>query len=100
MTYTHLISISLPNRPLQIKEWLDIALVSASYDVPTALFLDEKLIAELKNQPHIEIIQALNLLADFSIPMFSQQADTLYQQTIEASSLISLQRVSQHHLSF
>ncbi len=100
MTYTHLISITRPNSTLHIKEWLDIALVSSSYDISTAVFIDSNIVMILKENPSIDIEQSFNMLKDFGIPIFSQNDGTLYGQKLITSPLRLLETISKHHFTF
>ncbi len=100
MTYTHLVSITQPNSKLHIKEWLDIALVSASYDISVALFIDSEIVTTLKENPCIDIEQSFNMLKDFDVPLFSQNDGTLYGQKLTASPLTKLETISKHHFTF
>lgn len=99
MQYNHLIIIDNPDSVLHFKEALDIALVSASYDIPAAVFLTPSAIALL--QPNsVELAQSINMLADFSVPLFSEKNQLLYEQTIKKQLLIELKNNSRHHLLF
>ncbi len=100
MTYTNLVSITQPNSTLHIKEWLDIALVSVSYDIPTAIFIDSEVISYLHQNPCTDIEQSFNLLKDFEAPIFSQNDGTIYGQKLSANSISSLNALSLHHFSF
>ncbi len=70
MTYTHLIVLKNSHDSLSIKEFLDIALVSASYDLW------------------------------FAIPLFAEVSTTLYEQPLTPVLLSQLQADSRHVLVF
>lgn len=99
ISYTHLIAIQTPTSATHLKEWLDIALVSASYDINTAIYLDTAVIVNYQTLPPM-IEQAFNMLADFEIPLFSNQSQQWYGQTLTAKPLVTLQQQSRHCFIF
>lgn len=105
-TYTHLIAITDCPAPSLIKEYLDIALVSASYDIPTVIFLANDVVTVLSNNTSPIIEQSLNMVADFDIELFTEQcADcpsptTLYRQTLSIAPLSTLKAHCKHHFIF
>ncbi|MGY0399149.1 MAG: hypothetical protein ACWIPH_04275 [Ostreibacterium sp.] len=100
MTYSHLIILNHPHSALHAKEYLDIALVSASYDIPTAIFISKVSIQVLKTQQSIAIEQTFNMIGDFAIPLFSEESDKLHQQISIAITLTELKAKSQHIFTF
>lgn len=98
--YTHTVALITPHEALQTKEFLDIALVSASYDIPTAVFFSAAVLRRLQEHPAVELEQALNMLAEFEVPLFSEHTATVYGQSLAAQSLAALAADSQHTLSF
>lgn len=99
-TYTLLISIRYLCYPNNLKELLDIALVSASYNITTAVFINAALITVLQQQTDPTIEQVFNMLADFSVRLFSDTEHMLYEQTVTATNWEQLQQSSQHHYAF
>lgn len=100
MTYTHLIAITQPVSDLHFKEYLDIALVSASYDSTCAVF-----IANTAALPHVDennptLAQSFNMLAEFDVPLFSEHSISVYQQALSACDLADLTAISKHCLIF
>ncbi len=110
MTYTHLIALTKPANELQTKEYLDIALVSASYEISTAVFLTHPVIHKLQQTETALLRQTFNMLAEFSIPLFTEPLFTkpllaenhtrLFGQVITAIDFDALCRQSKHLLLF
>lgn len=102
MTYTHLIALLKGDSERIIKEYLDIALVSASYEIPTAIFLSEQVINFIRQHNCPTIEQSLNMTTDFNIKLYTDNPmpSALYQQTIHTSTLTDLQHNSKHHFIF
>lgn len=99
--YTHLIIIQQPASDLHFKEALDIALVSASYDIPTAVFIDSAVIKPYQEKPaSAELEQSFNMLAEFNVGLFSNKAVTFFQQPLQLTDLYNLQTTAKHHLFF
>lgn len=98
--YTHLIVLKTPYGELQTKEFLDIALVSASYDAPVAIFFDSVVLPTLQQFSSIELVQAFNMIKEFEIPLFAAQTTTLFGQVVPYQSLAVLSDKSQHVLTF
>lgn len=102
--YTHLIALIDTQSLLSIKEFLDIAVVSASYDISVAVFMESTVITYLKKETHkeknIELEQVFKMIGEFQVPLFSTQTTSLYQQKMLTASLTDLQTDSQHVLFF
>lgn len=102
MKYTHLIGIQSSCSELLLKEYLDIALVSVSYDIATAIFLSADVIDSIQqnNSPVLE--QSFNMIADFGLAIYTDQptSTVLYQQQLHSSTLADLQHISKHHFIF
>lgn len=99
-TYSLLVSLTQADTAMNLKEYLDIALVSASYEVTTAIFIDNALMRLLQRQTDAAIELAFNMIADFDIPLFSDKKTTLYECTATAANLADLHDNSQHHYPF
>lgn len=99
-TYTLLISITSSYDSSHLKEWLNIALVSASYQMTTAVFITSTLISALQQQTDPAIEQTFNMLGDFNVTLFSDKENTLYGQSITATNRENLQQNSRHHYDF
>lgn len=101
-TYQHLIILSQPHSPLLTKEFLDIALVSASYGMASAVYFDSAVVSALSQQDSDELKQLFAMLAEFDIPLFANvlEETRLFEQNIRPAELSSLQADSQHILSF
>lgn len=100
IAYTHLVVLEKQRDSLQLKEFLDIALVSASYDVPTAVFFSEAVVTAVQTTPTVELEQAVNMLAEFDIPLFAETEARIYEHTVLAQPLSALKQCSQHVLIF
>ncbi len=105
MTYTHLIALTKPANELQTKEYLDIALVSASYEISTAVFLTHPVIHKLQQSETALLRQTFNMLEEFSVPLFTEPllAENnihLFTQIITAIDFDELCRQSKHLLLF
>ncbi len=110
MTYQNLIIIENPASELRFKEALDIALVSASYEMRVAVFIDEKVIENDKYQSSVELEQSFNMLAEFSVPLFSNinsdtdvstdKPITFYNNELQPIALSVLQKSAKHQLVF
>lgn len=99
-TYTHLIALSPTDDEQLIKEYLDIALVSASYDIPTAVFIAPQLVYYMQQHKPIALQQSLNMLAEFDVPVFSNARMQLFDKTLACAELEQLQQNSKHALLF
>lgn len=95
--YTHLIILSRPTDLLPLKEFLDIALVSASYDISTAVFINHTVIEHIQQNPSIELEQSFKMLTEFSVPIFSEQPNECYGTAVTADCLDNLRQQAQHH---
>ncbi len=110
MTYTHLIALTKPANELQTKEYLDIALVSASYEISTAVFLTHPVVNKLQQTETALLRQTFNMLAEFSIPLLTEPLFTkpllaenhtrLFGQVITPIDFEELCRQSKHLLLF
>ncbi|MBS9781308.1 MAG: hypothetical protein KGV56_02320 [Gammaproteobacteria bacterium] len=104
MTYKNLITIKNPASEMHFKEALDIALVSASYEMRVAVFIDEKVIENDEYQSSVELAQSFNMLAEFSVPLFSDtttdKPSTFYNNQLQPIALSVLQKSSKHQLVF
>lgn len=98
--YTHLVALIEPKPTLQTKEYLDIALVSASYDITTAVFLSDTVVLALRDAPSIDIEQAFAMLEEFAVTLFAESEQTLYGQQLQAIRLIDLQSDCRHVFCF
>ncbi len=105
MTYTHLIALTKPAGELQTKEYLDIALVSASYEIKTAVFLAYSVINKLQQSETALLRQTFNMLGEFSVPVFAgppytENDSQLFEQMILSIDFDELCRQSKHLLLF
>ncbi len=104
MNYQNLIIIENPTSELHFKEALDIALVSASYEMSVAVCIDEKVIENNEYQSSVELAQSFNMLAEFSVPLFSNTTTdkpvTFYNNQLQPIALSVLQASSKHQLIF
>lgn len=102
MQYIHLIAINHHHSADVIKEYLDIALVSRSYDIPTAIFLHNSVVNKLLQRSEVVFEQTFNMIAEFDISLFTNQEPKalLYKQSLQVSSLSDLQKQSKHHFIF
>ncbi len=99
-TYTHLIVLKNSRDSLSIKEFLDIALVSASYDLCSAVFFDAVVVNALQQSTDIALKQTFHMMAEFAIPLFAEVSTTLYEQPLKPVLLSQLQADSRHVLVF
>lgn len=110
MNYQNLIIIKNPASELHFKEALDIALVSASYEMSVAVFIDEKVIENDEYQSSVELAQSFNMLAEFSVPLFSDTNSdtdtstdkpiTFYNNQLQPIALSVLQKSAKYQLIF
>lgn len=98
--FTHLVALICPKPPLQTKEYLDVALVSASYDITTAVFLSDAVASALRDAPSVEIEQAFAMLEEFSVTLFAESEQSLYGQQLQIGNLATLQRHCRHIFYF
>ncbi|MPV86179.1 hypothetical protein [Ostreibacterium oceani] len=99
-TYTTLVSITQPDSPEQIKEWLDIALVSAAHDISTAIYISTQNATALQANPKPDIEQTWNMIGEFKVPIFSESCITLFSCHSQSASLDTLTSLAKHHFSF
>lgn len=101
-TYQHLIVLSSPHSSLLTKEFLDIALVSASYGMASAVYFDSVVVSALSGQDSDELKQLFAMLVEFDIPLVANVSEEtqLFGQKIEVAELASLKAESRHILSF
>lgn len=98
--YTHLIVMKNAHGMVQSKEFLDIALVSASYEIPTAVFFSDIAVQTLGDNTSAELLQIFNMMAEFEIPLFGEHSTVLQEQALGQHSLSALKENSQHILVF
>ncbi|PID67002.1 MAG: hypothetical protein CR975_00025 [Gammaproteobacteria bacterium] len=97
MKYTNLIIIQHPLSALRFKEALDIALVSASYEITAAVFINSDTIKYYQNAPQsLELEQVVNMLGEFCVPLFSDKKHSLYQNAFNPIALSALTNNSKH----
>lgn len=100
MDYENLVIISQTYPALELKEFLDIALVSSSYDKKTAIYLSSEVITQIKAMDDTNLAYSLNMLADFKVPIFSEKADKIADLTVTVADLSMLQSNSQNIFPF
>lgn len=100
--YTHLIAIQHCQSQQILKEYLDIALVSSSYEIATVIFLDHTVVAFIQQQNSPVMEQTFNMINDFSIPLYTNKPtdSVFYAKPWQIQSLSYLKTHSQHHFIF
>lgn len=100
--YTHLIAIQHCPSQLILKEYLDIALVSSSYDMATAIFLEHPVVAFIQQKNNLKLEQVFNMINDFSIDTYTDKAvsPSGYRSTWQIQPLSQLKAQSRHHFIF
>ncbi len=102
MKYTNLIIINDITKKICIKEFIDIALVSISYDIYPALFLSSKTIDIIKSTDDndSELLSAINMLKEFKVEVFSAKQDIIKQLNISNINLDTLKEKSKNIFEF
>ncbi len=100
MNYQNIIIIKNPPSELHFKEALDIALVCASYEISVAVFINAEMIDNDEYQSSMELAQSLNMLAEFSVPLFSDKDVTFHHHQLQSIKLSVLQSSTKHQLVF
>ncbi|PIE45101.1 MAG: hypothetical protein CSA45_04160 [Gammaproteobacteria bacterium] len=102
MRDTYLIAITQIHSELVLREYLDIAIVAASYDIPAIIYLTEPVVRQLQIKHCIDMEQTFKMIGDFNIALFSNctTEERLYRQSVMPSQLDKLIQVSQHYFLF
>lgn len=100
MQFENLIAINEIYSELEIKEFIDIALVSASYDKSTALFLSAEIVVFIQSIKDTNLSYSINMLEEFAIPIFSEKPTTLANIQVKVTSLAKLQTLSKNNFLF
>ncbi len=94
MHFENLITITEDCSALELKEYIDIALVSASYDKNTALYLSKEVIEALHETTDAQLIYTIKMLADFPVSIYGEAADELLSLVIQKQDLAALKSSS------
>lgn len=100
MRYENLVIISQCYELLELKEFLDIALVSSSYDKTTAVYLGAEVIAQLQTAEDTNLAYSLNMLAEFAVPIYAQTAAKIADLSVSAADLAALKADSHNIFPF
>jgi|GEM_PF-6476690 len=96
----NLIAIAAADDDLLLTEYLDIALVSASYALKTILYISDNALRQLadaiQNTSEAVLKQRLNMLKEFNIPLFSDHKATLSTLNFQPTELELLLRQNKH----
>lgn len=100
MHYENLVVITTPYQALELKEFLDIALVSSSYDKQTAIYLSALVVKQIQTLEDTNLAYSLNMLAEFSVPIFSEKSAELINLVVKEANLSELKSSSQNIFPF
>ncbi len=90
MYFENLIVINEVYSALELKEFIDIALVSASYDKKTALYLSKGVIEALHKTTNTQLIYTVKMLADFPVTIYGEVTGALSSLAIQQQDLAAL----------